>query len=99
MPKGGYIYIVSNLKRTVIYIGVTSNLSARSHEHKIGEGSNFTKKYQCIDLIYYECFESIEEAITREKALKKWKREWKFRLIKTKNEGLLDLYDEVSNFN
>lgn len=63
--KGGYTYIVSNKHRTTFYIGVTSNLSARSWEHKNSEGSTFTKKYNCTDLIYYECFNSIESAIKR----------------------------------
>jgi len=63
--KGGYIYIVSNKNRTTLYIGVTSDLSSRSWEHKNNQGSSFTKKYNCTDLIYYEIFESIETAIER----------------------------------
>lgn len=98
MPKGGYVYIVSNVKRTVLYIGVTSNLASRSHEHKYLEGSSFTKKYNCTDLIYFEVFETIEEAIRREKQMKKWNREWKINLIKSKNPGLLDLYEDVADF-
>ncbi|GAB3332034.1 GIY-YIG nuclease family protein [Marivirga atlantica] len=96
--KGGYVYIVSNVIRSVLYIGVTSNLSARSSEHKHGEGSQFTKKYKCTDLIYYEVFESIEEAIAREKVLKKWNRKWKLELIRKMNPNLKDLYDEVEDF-
>ena len=95
IAKGGYIYIVSNKNRTVLYIGVTSNLYARAYQHKNGEGSAFTKKYNCTDLIYYELFESIQEAILREKQVKKWKRSWKEELIKKKNHGLLDLFGEV----
>ena len=71
--KGGYIYIVSNQKRTVLYIGVTSNLYARIYDHKNRFGSLFTKKYRCIDLLYYEFYPTIEEDIKREKQLKKWK--------------------------
>ena len=52
--KGGYVYIVTNKYRTTLYIGVTNNLYARAYEHKIGEGSGFTQKYQCHDLVYYE---------------------------------------------
>ncbi|WP_296620428.1 GIY-YIG nuclease family protein [Marivirga sp.] len=62
----------------------------------MGEGSNFTTKFKCTDLIYYEFYESIEEAIIREKQLKKWKREWKINLIKKKNPELKDLFDEVA---
>ena len=98
MPRGGYIYIVSNVKRTVLYIGVTSNLSVRSYQYKFEGGSTFSKRYNCKDLIYYECYEDITEAIKREKVLKKWKRDWKFRLIESKNPGLLDLFEEVADF-
>lgn len=97
MSKGGYIYIVSNKRRTVLYVGVTSDLSQRSWDHKNGEGSQFTKKYACTDLLYYEFYETIEEAIDREKQLKKWKRQWKIDLIKKVNPELKDLYDEVGD--
>ena len=71
MKKGGHVYIVANRRRTVYYIGVTANLQRRSYEHKYGDGSAFTKKYHCTDLIYYEAFPLIVEAIAREKQLKK----------------------------
>ena len=96
--RGGYIYIMSNKARTVLYIEITSNLFSRVYEHKNEEGSVFTKKYNCTDLIYYECFDYIEEAITREKQLKKWKRSWKDRLIKKMNPILRDLSDEIADF-
>ena len=98
MTKGGYIYIVSNKSRTVLYIGVTSNLSARIGEHKEGEGTAFTKKYSCSDLVYYEVFQTIEEAIEREKKLKRWNRTWKDDLIQQLNPDWLDLYDQVRDF-
>ena len=97
MERGGYIYIVSNKARTVFYIGVTSALYARVYEHKSGAGSNFTKKYNCVDLIYYEFYPTIEEAIAGEKQLKKWKRQWKEELVKTLNPRLLDLFKKVEN--
>ncbi len=97
MPgKGGYVYIVSNKTRSVVYIGVTSNLYARVYEHKNQMGSSFTIKYHCKDLLYYEFYPSIEEAITREKQLKKWKRAWKDDLIQKFNPSLTDLFHEVS---
>lgn len=95
--KGGYLYIQSNISRSTFYIGVTATLSVRSHQHMIGEGSKFTSKYRCTDLVYYEFYESIEEAFIREKQIKKWKREWKLRLIKEMNPTLKDLYDEVAD--
>ena len=93
--KGGYIYIVSNKHRTVLYIGVTSQLYSRIWEHKNREGSIFTRRYNCTDLVYYEFFDSIEAAIEREKRLKKWRRAWKDELIQQRNPDLRDLFDEV----
>ena len=95
MAKGGYVYIASNFKRTVLYIGVTSNLYARIYAHKFGDGSVFTKRYKCTDLIYYEFHETIEGAIKKEKQMKKWKRAYKDNLIKTVNPKKRDLFDEV----
>ena len=67
MPsKGGYVYMMSNKSRSVLYIGVTSDLNARVIQHKSGEGSWFTRKYNCHDIVYYDFFDSIEEAIHRE---------------------------------
>lgn len=91
MQKGGYVYIVSNKKRTVLYIGVTANLAMRIAQHKCGSGSVFTRRYRCYDLIYFEKFDTIVDAITREKQLKNWKREWKLDLIREMNEKLEDL--------
>ncbi len=88
---GGYVYIMSNWKRTVLYIGVTSDLGTRVSQHKCSAFSGFTAKYRCYYLIYYEEFNDIESAIDREKQLKNWKREWKFALIKQKNPQLQDL--------
>ncbi|MGB3467719.1 MAG: GIY-YIG nuclease family protein [Cyclobacteriaceae bacterium] len=97
MNKGGYIYIVSNKSRSVYYVGVTADLRVRSHEHKSLNGSVFTKKYQCTDLIYYEFFETIEAAIKREKQLKKWKRAWKDELVRKLNPEMKNLYNEADN--
>ncbi len=97
MNKGGYVYIVSNVYRTTFYIGVTSNLSRRAWEHKSGNGSVFTRKYNCNDLVYYAFFGRITEAIDREKQLKKWKRSWKIELIKDFNPDMKDLYEEVTD--
>jgi putative endonuclease len=96
--KGGYFYIVSNPHRTTLYIGVTDSLRNRSWQHKNGEGSKFTKKYNCTDLVYFECFEDIESAISREKQVKTWKRAWKEALIKSVNPEMRDLYDDVEGY-
>jgi putative endonuclease len=97
--KGGYVYIVSNKNRTVLYTGVTSNLAQRIWEHKNGEGSSFTKKYNCVDILFYEFFDTIEEAIQREKNIKKYKRSWKENLITSNNPEMLDLHDQIGEMN
>ncbi len=87
---------MSNRHRTVYYIGVTADLVARVYQHRNEGGSAFTRKYQCTDLIYYEAYGRIEEAIAREKEVKKWKRAWKEALIKAKNPTMKNLSDEVT---
>jgi len=84
------VYIMSNKNRTVLYVGVTSNLESRVLDHKTGE-SKFTAKYNCTDLLYFEEYADIRNAIAREKQLKKWKRTWKEDLIKKENPELKDL--------
>jgi len=88
----GYIYILSNIQRTTLYIGVTSNLNQRVWNHKQGEGSKFTSKYKLTILLYVEEFDSISDAIAREKQLKAWRKDWKWELIKTSNPELIDWY-------
>ena len=87
--------MVSNRSRTALYLGVTANLHTRIWQHKNNQGSAFTKKYKCHDLLYYEFHDTIETAITREKQLKKWKRAWKDELIREFNPSLKDLFPEV----
>tara|TARA_R110000737_G_scaffold120354_1_gene152634 strand:+ start:88 stop:342 length:255 start_codon:yes stop_codon:yes gene_type:complete len=82
---------MTNKYRTTFYIGVTSNLSKRTLEHMLGEGSKFTKKYILTDLIYFEVFSDINQAISREKQLKNWHHEWKLNLIRKKNPKLKTL--------
>jgi putative endonuclease len=93
--KESYVYIISNKNRTVLYIGVTSDLIKRITEHKDGKGSVFTKKYNVKELLYFEVFDNIEQAIVREKQLKNWHKEWKWNLIKENNPVLKDLFFEL----
>lgn len=93
--KGGYVYIMSNENRTTFYIGVTNNLKIRIDDHKNGIGSDFTTKYQLKDLVYYEDYPDIYQAIDREKQLKRWHRQWKINLIKSKNPEMIDLFWEI----
>lgn len=89
--KHSYTYIFTNKYRTTFYIGVTANLSKRLIEHKEGKASKFTKKYNVTDLIYFEEFTDINQAISREKQLKNWHKEWKINLIKKLNPTLKTL--------
>jgi putative endonuclease len=89
---------MSNKSRNVLYIGVTNDLLRRVSEHKNRIVDGFTKKYNCEYLVYYEYFEKIDQAIEREKRLKKWNREWKFQLIKSMNPNLEDLSDKVEYY-
>jgi putative endonuclease len=89
------VYILTNKRNTAFYIGVTSDLIKRiwQHREKLVEG--FTRKYNIDKLVYYEVFDSIQEAIKREKQLKNWHREWKLDLIKSQNPEMRDLYPEI----
>lgn len=95
MHSTGFIYMLSNAGRSTLYIGVTNDLKRRIIEHKEGRGSEFALRYNLEDLMYYEGFPSITEAIAREKQLKKWHSTWKWNLIKAHNSSLRDLSGEV----
>ncbi len=79
-----YVYILTNVSRT-LYIGVTNDLMRRIHEHRSGQGSEFTRKYHIHQLVYYESTNSVMTAIEREKELKSWRRSMKIALIEEKN--------------
>lgn len=93
--KGGYIYIMSNKNLTTFYIGVTSDIKNRIADHKNGVGSKFTSKYNLSELLYYEEFPDIYQAIDREKQLKNWHRQWKINLIRSANPEMKDLFWEI----
>ena len=90
-----YIYIMTNKKYGTLYIGVTSNLIKRVYEHKNSFVDGFTSRYNLKKLVYYEIFDDINEAIKREKQLKKWKRVWKIELIEKLNPTWKDLYFDL----
>ena len=89
--KNYYVYILTNKRNTVFYIGVTDDLKRRLYEHKNELIEGFTKKYQLKKLVYFEEYQNINEAIKREKQLKNWHRGWKINLIKNKNPTFKDL--------
>ena len=92
--KQGYVYIMSNLNRTTLYIGVTNNIERGVKEHKTHKNEGFTKRYNCVHLVYYEKIQGMMNAIKREKQLKNWRREWKLNLIKELNPEMKDLAKE-----
>ena len=86
-----YVYILASGRHGTLYIGVTNNIHTRLEQHLSGRGSEFVKKYRVHRLVYVETFASPQEAITREKQLKNWRRDWKIRLIEEDNLDWSDL--------
>ncbi|MFN4234585.1 MAG: GIY-YIG nuclease family protein [Bacteroidia bacterium] len=96
MKRGGCVYILTNKNKTTLYVGVTSDLKRRIYEHKNHLLKNsFSDKYNLEFLVYYECFNTIEEAITVEKKIKSGSREKKENLINSLNPEWNDLFEEV----
>jgi putative endonuclease len=93
--KEYFVYLLASKKNGTLYIGVTNNLIRRITEHKNDFIKGFTSKYKVHRLVYFERFLTIQEAITREKRLKKWKREWKIELIERNNPEWKELYYEL----
>ena len=101
MERGGFIYLMTNKNNSVLYTdtGVSSKLRERIHEHKTREyPKSFTSRYNCHKLVYYEYFESIEEAIAREKQIKAGSRIKKESLINLNNPEWKDLSDQIEDF-
>ena len=91
MKKSGWVYMLANKKNGTIYIGVTANLAKRIWQHQNGEGSEFCRRYGLVQLVWAEQHDDIAFAIAREKALKKWRRDWKITLIEELNPNWDDL--------
>ena len=91
-----YVYILASKRNGTLYIGVTNDLSRRVWEHREGLGGGFTKRYGVKMLVYYETFESIGDAIVREKVMKHWVRRWKLNAIEEFNPDWRDLWPEIA---
>ncbi|MBI3314093.1 MAG: GIY-YIG nuclease family protein [Candidatus Omnitrophica bacterium] len=87
MSRSGYVYLMTNKNNSVLYTGVTNALIKRVYEHKQKLVPGFTNKYNASKLVYYEIFDSIVDAITREKQIKGWTRKKKLKLVESKNLG------------
>ncbi len=93
--KQYFVYILASQMAGTLYVGVTSDLKKRIWEHKKKTTESFTKKYDVHKLVYYEVYDDPENAILREKRMKKWNREWKINLFRDTNPDWQDLYDTL----
>jgi putative endonuclease len=91
-----YVYLLASCKYGTLYLGVTNDLVRRVHEHKSKAVPGFTARYGVDRLVWFECYEDPISAITREKDIKKWRRDWKIRLIETDNPDWLDRYGLIT---
>jgi putative endonuclease len=99
MKHGGCVYILANTHHTVFYTGVTADLYSRVIEHRDKKFSgSFTSRYNIYKLVYYEVFPRIEEAIDREKQVKKYSRSKKIKLIERLNPGWRDLFEDIKDW-
>ena len=89
------VYILASQRNGTLYIGVTSNLIQRVYQHREHLAQGFTNQHHVTMLVWYELHFTMEHAITREKQLKKWHRQWKLRLIEEKNPSWQDLWFEI----
>ncbi|HLH96279.1 MAG TPA: GIY-YIG nuclease family protein [Xanthobacteraceae bacterium] len=90
-----HVYILASRRHGTLYIGITNNLALRLEQHRQGRDSEFVRRYGVSRLVYVESYSDAVEAITREKQLKKWKRDWKIQLIERDNLEWRDLSDLV----
>ena len=90
-----HVYILTNYHRTVLYTGMTGNLTRRMEEHRLGLGSAFVEQYRYRNLVYAEEISSADDAAARERRIKRWRREWKVRLIESINPEWRDLSETL----
>ena len=93
--KSYFVYILASKKNGTLYIGVTNDICRRVYEHKEKLVAGFTEKYNVSKLVYVEEFDNINEALHREKCIKKWNRKWKLRIIEEQNPDWNDLYENI----
>jgi len=91
-----YVYMLASDRNGTLYTGVTGDLVRRVYEHKGKFVRGFTRRYDVDRLVWFETYDDPENAIVREKELKKWRRAWKLRLIEESNPQWLDLYSQVT---
>ena len=97
MDKHFFVYILTNKRYGTLYIGMTGNIARRMFEHKNKLIDGFTKKYGLDKLVYYEIYENAQDASTRERQMKAWKRDWKKQLIEKDNRDWRDLTYQLTH--
>lgn len=97
MDKNYFVYIMASKPKGATYIGMTSDLSRRVYEHRLGLIDGYTKRFHIKKLVYYEIYDEVILAIEREKKLKKWRRDWKLALIEARNPQWNDLYPSLND--
>lgn len=95
MEKSGCVYIMASRRNGTLYIGVTSDLAKPAWEHREGLIGGFTRRYGCKFLVWYQAFDSLDEARRGELQMKEWRRAWKIELIEKLNPAWRDLYEDL----
>ncbi len=90
-----FVYLLASKKDGVLYLGVTNDLIRRIYEHKTKATPGFTSRYNVALLVWYEGYDDPFNAISHEKEIKKWRRDWKVALIEKENHGWCDLYESI----
>jgi putative endonuclease len=93
--SAAFVYLMTNRRNGILYVGVTTDLVRRSYEHRMGALPGFTKRYGLKRLVWFETHDDIVAAIQREKTMKHWPRAWKVRLINASNPEWWDLYETI----
>ena len=96
LVKQPCVYILASARNGTLYVGVTSDLVARVWQHRTDALDGFTSRYGVHSLVWFERHDAMPDAILREKQIKKWRREWKLRMIEAANPQWRDLYDEIA---
>jgi putative endonuclease len=92
-----YVYLLASKKHGTLYLGVTNDIVRRGYGHRTKAVQAFTRRYGVDKLVWFEIYDDAMTAIAREKELKKWRRDWKIRLIEAENPGWVDLYPGIAN--
>ena len=91
-----YVYIPTNKRNGTLYVGVTNDIARRTWEHREGLNDGFTRRYGAKRPVYVEAHDDVDQAIMREKKLKRWRRAWKLDLIEKDNPDWRDLFDDLN---